>query len=277
MSISFADMNKPKDPTRILIVDGLNLAFRYKHSKIRDFGAHYIGTIESLAKSYNCGKILVVCDKGSSEYRKAIHPGYKSARKEKYENQTEQEKQEAAEFFEDFELAMSEVAEKYPLARFPGVEADDLAAYAVCNTKFSHYWLASSDKDWDLLISPDVSRFSYVTRKEVTFDNFQETYGIDPESYITYKCLTGDSGDSVPGVVGIGEKRAAALIKDYGDIDSILKSLPINSKYKHIQALNSSVELLAKNRKLMDLELYCEEAIGIHLDSYKEILNGIGN
>ena len=55
----------------VLIVDALNLAFRWKHQGRTDFRNQYVETVKSLANSYNCGTILITADWGSSSYRKA--------------------------------------------------------------------------------------------------------------------------------------------------------------------------------------------------------------
>jgi DNA polymerase-1 len=149
--------------------------------------------------------------------------------------------------------------------RFPGVEADDIAAYIV-NQKsklpFDEIWLMSSDRDWDLLVGEGVSRFSYVTRKEVTINNWNNHYDFSPEDYISIKCLMGDSGDNVLGVPGIGPKRAVALVSEYGSCYDIAANIPIAGKYKYIQELNKCKDLLLLNYQLMDLVTYCAEAIG---------------
>mgnify|MGYP003323107283 FL=1 len=153
-----------------------------------------------------------------------------------------------------------------------GVEADDIAAHLVKRKNqyaFENIWLVSSDRDWDLLIQQNVSRFSYVTRKEITIDNWNEHYNVSPEEYISFKCLTGDKGDNVPGIAGIGPKRAEQLIKEYGDAMTIYDNVPLNGKYKYIQELNENAETLLTNYELMDLVTYCEDAIG--LDNLSEI------
>jgi len=66
----------------------------------------------------------------------------------------------------------------------------------------------------------------------------------------------------VPGIVGIGPKRAVQLIKQYGDALSIYDATPIDSKYKFIQALNENAEQILQNYELMDLITYCDNAIG---------------
>ena len=152
-----------------------------------------------------------------------------------------------------------------PLLRFDGVEADDVAAHLVkYKNKYNlgNVWVISSDRDWDLLIQESVSRFSYVNRKEVKLENWHDHYEVTPEQYISLKCLTGDKGDNVPGITGIGPKRAASLITEYGDALTIYDSLPLPSKYKHIQELNASGERILQNYELMDLMSYCDDAIG---------------
>ena len=152
----------------------------------------------------------------------------------------------------------------YPVFRFKGVEADDIAAYLVKyrdKFNFGEIWLISSDRDWDLLIQENVGRFSYVTRKEVTLDNWSDHYEVSPEEYISLKCLTGDKGDNVPGITGIGPKRAKDLIIAYGDAMNIYDSIPLPSKYKHIQELNARGEQILQNYELMDLMSYCDDAV----------------
>lgn len=248
-----------------LVLDALNLSFRYKHKGVSEFTEDYIRTVQSLAHSYNAGKVILVCDKGASIYRKNILPTYKASRKEKFQNQTEEEKQAAEEFFEGFERTIAACEKQFTVLRYQGVEADDLAAYIVKHRTAlgaSKIWLISSDRDWDLLISEEVSRFSYVTRKEVTNENWFDHYDVTPEDYISFKCLTGDSGDDVPGVEGIGPKRAYDLITKYGSAFDIYDSLPISGTAKYIFNLNNSGDLIPKNYELMDLLTYCEEAIG---------------
>lgn len=260
------------DSGTALIVDALNLAFRWKHQGRTDFRHDYVAVVKSLANSYNCGNVIITADWGSSSYRKEILPEYKQNRKDKYATQTEEEKQAFINFFEEYEETLELLAEEYQVLRFKGVEADDLAAHLVKRKKdygLDDVWLISSDRDWDLLIQDGVSRFSYVTRKEVTIDNWSDHYNVTPEEYISFKCLTGDKGDNVPGISGIGPKRAEGLIKDYGDAMTIYDNIPLSGSYKYIQELNANAEVLLKNYELMDLVTYCDEAIGV--DNVSEI------
>jgi 5'-3' exonuclease len=269
MATTIANLGAPAPIGNLLIVDGLNVAFRWKHQNILDFKYDYIRTIESLAKSYNAGTIIVCADGGSS-YRKEIYPEYKANRKERYAEQTEQEAKEFEMFMAEFADTLTLIKEKYPVFHFRGVEADDIAAYITKNFDFDDCWLISSDKDWDLLINDKVSRFSTVTRKETTVHNWDEHYDFDRDDYITFKCLTGDKGDNVPGVPGVGPKRAVQLMEQYGTVFDIYDACPLEGKYKYIQSVNENAEQLLTNVELMDLIAYCEDAIG---EENKEVIN----
>ena len=264
MAINFSSLGNQIQNGNLLIVDGLNVAFRWKHSKQLEFKHDYVRTVESLAKSYNCGNIIVLAD-GGSTYRKNIYPEYKANRKERYAEQTPQEQAEFEQFMGEFSNAFTNLKKKGHLTiKQKGLEADDLAAWIVGKKEefgIDEIWLISSDKDWDLLIQDKVSRFSTVTRKEITLDNWDDHYDIEPDKYLTLKCLAGDTGDNVPGISGIGPKRAVSLIEQYGDLFDIYNACPIDSHYKFIQTLNENADRLLLNAELMDLESYSEQAL----------------
>jgi len=264
MAITFSSLGDPAPTGNLLIVDALNIAFRWKHQGVTDYKYDYVRTVESLAKSYNAGTIIICADGGSS-YRKAIFPEYKANRKEKYAEQTEQEAKEFEIFMAEFSNTLTLLKKSHPVFQFKGVEADDIAAYISMNLdkfNFDECWMISSDRDWDLLINEKVSRFSTVTRKEVTLDTWDEHYDFEVENYITFKCLTGDKGDNVPGIPGVGPKRAVQLMEQYGNVFDIYGACPIEGKYKYIESLNENAEQLLMNVELMDLVTYAGEAIG---------------
>jgi DNA polymerase-1 len=264
MAINFSSLGNQVQNGNLLIVDGLNVAFRWKHSKQLEYKHDYVRTVESLAKSYDCGNIVILAD-GGSTYRKRLSPDYKANRSDKYAEQTAQEKAEFAQFMGEFKNAFTQLEKRGHLTiRQDGLEADDLAAWIVgkkAEFGIGQIWMVSSDRDWDLLIQDGVSRFSTVTRKEITIDNWEDHYDVEPSMYLTQKCLAGDTGDNVPGISGIGPKRAIALIEQYGDLFDIYNACPISSKYKFIQSLNENAERLLLNAELMDLVSYSEQAL----------------
>jgi 5'-3' exonuclease len=258
----------PRD--NVLLVDAMNLAFRWKNhgkshtsSQLTKFAEEFVATIESLARSYNAGQIIVAADMKGSSYRRELYPDYKGNRKDAYKDQTSAEKKESELFFNEYERCLELADKRFLLLRYEGVEADDIAAYIVTRRRWygiSQIWLISSDRDWDLLIKPDVHRFSTVTRKEITLETWP--YEVPPEQYLCYKCLTGDPGDNIPGVPKVGPKTAAKLLAEWGSSFEICDAIPLPGKYVYIQNVNASKDQILLNHELMDLETYCEEAIG---------------
>ena len=266
MGKNFSEMsNEPVDGSNLMIVDGLNLAFRFKHANKKEFSVEYFNLIRSLQKSYDASKVFILGD-GGSYYRKEIYTKYKANREELRAKQTEEEANDFQEYLLEFQKSLALLQTKgYGTLIFKGVEADDIAAYLTkkLKYKYNHVWLISSDKDWDLLVDDNVSRFSYRTRKEITKENWEEHYLYDREEYISIKALMGDKGDNVPGVDGIGEKRAYTILKEFGPSAlDIYDSIPLDKSYKYVQNLNNFKEQLLVNYKLMDLLTFCEDAIG---------------
>lgn len=261
----------------------MNLAFRWKHQGKKEFAQDFIRTVESLAMSYNCSNIIIAADQGNSSYRKDICPEYKANRREKYEQQTEEEKREMEQFFEEYEATLKALSAKYLILRRQYVEADDLAAFVVKHREtlgIDNIWLISSDRDWDLLVDEHVSKFSTVTRKETTLLNWEEFYDFPIEEYISFKVLTGDKGDNIVGIPGIGPKRATDLIKQYETAFNIYDAIPISGTYKYIENLNKNPERLLINYQLMDLISHCEDAIGFSghdLEQIKQEITGFLN
>ena len=259
---TFAKVVKPEN---LLIVDALNVGFRFKHKKATKFVDEYIATVLSLATSYECGTIIVAADQGGSEYRKSIYPEYKANRKDLYNNQTPEEKKQSEQFFAEYERTLEAIDNhpKMKLFRFQGVEADDIAAYLTSRMYdygFDKVWLISSDRDWDLLITKDVSRFSTVTRQEITLETWP--HPVPPDQYISLKVLEGDKGDNVHGFDGVGPKRAADLITQYGSAYDIYDAIPLAGKQKFVQAINDNKDRIILNYELMDLPSFCQDALG---------------
>lgn len=262
-------LDRVVEENNLIIIDALNLAYRWKRAGSRHFSKEYIRTIDSLKKSYKAKYVIITCDKGSSSYRKSIYSQYKGNRAEKYAEQSELEKELTRLFFEDFNEALEHIKQDtpYKVIMYQGVEADDLASYLVKRLKntLNKIWLISSDGDWDLLLADNVSRFSYVTRKEYTLENWDKNHDYTHDEYLSIKCIIGDaanSGDNIRGVPDVGPKRALELVRKYGSALDIVDALPISSSLKYIKNLNSCGELILLNYQLIDLVSYSELAIG---------------
>ena len=137
---------------------------------------------------------------------------------------------------------------RYELA---GWEADDLIGTISrrCEAAGWDCVAVTGDKDSLQLITDHTkvklvsTRMGQTTTKDMTPQTFRETYGFDPIHMIDLKALMGDSSDNIPGVSGVGEKTAMALVQEYGSIDEIYRRLPdINAKPAVIRKLTEGEE-----------------------------------
>ena len=114
-----------------------------------------------------------------------------------------------------------------------GYEADDIlgTAAAACEKTGWDCVIVTGDKDSLQLISEKTSVCNVKTRMGQTEtvvytpERFREEYGFEPKLMVDLKALMGDSSDNIPGVPGVGEKTAMALVQNYGTIEKIYHDL----------------------------------------------------
>ncbi|HXA20055.1 MAG TPA: DNA polymerase I [Thermoanaerobaculia bacterium] len=106
-------------------------------------------------------------------------------------------------------------------------EADDLLGTLACVASDRGYdvVLATSDKDFFQLVGDGIKLFH--TGREVLYDatGVEETFGLPPEKVVDVMAIWGDAIDNIPGVPGIGEKGAKALITEYGSLEGVYENL----------------------------------------------------
>lgn len=249
----------------LLLVDSNNVSYRFiRRANYNDYSAEYIRTITSLAKSYNACRTIAAFDFGKSYYRMAMYDEYKGNRND--DDLSEEEKEKKQEFFN----VLNMLPEQLPcdVAKYRGVEADDIITYLVENLKdkYDHIWIVSSDKDLIQLVDYNVSIFNIFSRKEITIDSLHETLDIEPDEYMLSRIIEGDKGDNIIGIDGIGPKRAQTLAKQYKTLDKLLEALPLKGRAKYIQNLNAGVDKLTKNEQLINLKRYNSEALAAAKD-----------
>jgi len=106
-----------------------------------------------------------------------------------------------------------------------GYEADDVIATYVMNSS-SDTIIVTSDKDYYQLLEPGIVIRDDHHDKVVTFEEYKEEFGLSaPQQWIDVGALTGDSGDNIFGVDGIGIKTACKLIIEHKSLDNLLKYL----------------------------------------------------
>jgi len=114
-----------------------------------------------------------------------------------------------------------------PLLVVSGVEADDvIGTLALEAEKAGHAVLISTgDKDMAQLVTPGVTLINTMNNAILGPDEVVEKYGVPPELIIDFLALMGDSSDNIPGVPGVGEKTAQALLQGIGGLDALYADL----------------------------------------------------
>ena len=116
-----------------------------------------------------------------------------------------------------------------------GFEADDIIGTVSqkCEEQGLECDILTGDKDDLQLASTDTKIYLVTTRMGNTSteiydaDKVMERYGVTPREFIDVKAIMGDSSDNIPGVKGIGEKGALALITKFHDLDTVYGQLDV--------------------------------------------------
>ena len=168
--------------------------------------------------------VCVAFDRREPTFRHQADANYKATRKGMPE--------ELAQQLPVMKQVLSAMA--IPCYELTGYEADDLLGTISrrCQQRGWECVVVTGDKD-SLQLITDQTRVKLVTSRmgqtlttDMTPAVFRETYGFDPIHMIDLKALMGDSSDNIPGVPGIGEKTAMALIQRYGSIDALYAAMP---------------------------------------------------
>ena len=114
-----------------------------------------------------------------------------------------------------------------PLLIIPGVEADDvIGTLAQQATDLSlPVIISTGDKDMAQLVNEHITLVNTMTATVLDPDGVEEKFGVPPTLIIDYLALVGDKADNIPGVPGVGEKTALAILQGLGDMDAIYSDL----------------------------------------------------
>ncbi len=190
--------------------------------------------------------LAVIFDAGSQTFRNQIYDQYKAQRPPPPE-----------ELVPQFQLIRDAVkAFNIPSIEMSGYEADDIiATYAKqAQAQGADVTIVSSDKDLMQLVGPGIGMLDTMKNNRVIGrDEVIEKFGVEPDRVIDVQSLAGDSTDNVPGVPGIGIKTAAELIKEYGDLDSLLARASEIKQPKRREKLIEFAEQARISRKLVTL------------------------
>ena len=201
----------------------------------------FITTLQRLLDEENPEALCVTFDRREPTFRHRADADYKAQRKPM--------PPELAMQLPVMKQVLS--AMSVPCYELVGYEADDLIGTISrkCQAAGWDCVIVTGDKDSLQLITDRTkvklvsTRMGQTTTKDMTPETFREQYGFDPIHMIDLKALMGDTSDNIPGVPGIGEKTAMALVQEYGAIDEIYRLLPdLHAKPAAIRKLTEGEE-----------------------------------
>jgi DNA polymerase-1 len=243
---------------RLLIIDGHALAFRayfafaasnLKNSLTGQPSGAVFGFWRMLFKLLQDEKVSHIAftfDPGTRLHRNDLYEPYKAQRKPMPEDLKPQIK-------EIYEMIQ---ALEFPMYKMDGIEADDIIG-SLCKKfgkDFDQIVILSSDKDLYQVLDKNihmlrgkrgVSEFEHINPEWV-----KTNIGITKEQVIDYMGLVGDTSDNIPGVRGVGEKGAATLIQEYGNLETIYKNIDKLKNKGLIDKLAADKESAFLSRKL---------------------------
>lgn len=210
----------------IILVDGSSYLFRAYHapphltnSKGESTGAIYgvVNMLKSLVRQYQPKKMVVIFDAKGPTFRNEMYSEYKANRPP---------------MPDDLRYQIAPIhkiikAMGLPLVAIEGVEADDVIGTMAQEQaeQGNHVLISTGDKDMAQLVNDKVTLINTMTNTIMTPDGVVDKFGIGPELIIDYLALMGDKVDNIPGVPGVGEKTAVALLQGLGSIENIYQNL----------------------------------------------------
>ncbi len=135
-------------------------------------------------------------------------------------------------------------------------EADDaVASYVLTYENKTKIVIASFDSDFFQLINEDVSVLRYRGDKTIICDStvIRDKFGVLPEQYADFKSLTGDTSDNIKGADKIGLKTAAALLRQFGNLQTVIEKAGEIEKPSIRKSVKQSAERLPNNYRLIKL------------------------
>ncbi|MGU5663685.1 DNA polymerase I [Aeromonas sanarellii] len=173
--------------------------------------------MRSLRKQYPDSHVAVVFDAKGKTFRDDIYPEYKATR---------------ASMPDDLRSQVAPIHQMIKAMGFPflmveGVEADDVIGTLArqATEKQLPVLISTGDKDMAQLVSDHVTLIDTMKDVKTDREGVIEKFGVPPELIIDYLALMGDKVDNIPGMTGVGEKTALALLQGIGSIDQIAANL----------------------------------------------------
>lgn len=205
----------------------------------------YVSALQKLLKTENPPYLAIAHDVSREGFRREIYPEYKANR-----SATPDDLRPQLPIIRD-------IIEAYGIKQFAieGFEADDIVA--TLSTRFEaegfEIVMVANDKDLKQLLTDKVVMFEPSSGRMTTVETLKEKLGVTPDQFIDVQALQGDTSDNIPGVPGIGEKTAAQLVAEFGDLEGILSNIDQISGKKRKENLTIYADQARMSRKLVTL------------------------
>jgi 5'-3' exonuclease len=177
----------------------------------------FTNIVLKLLKQHRPEYVVVALDAGRETFRNDMYAEYKSNRPEA-----------PAELIPQFPYFRKVLdALNLPLLELPGYEADDIIA-TLCGAmsgKGCEVIVVSSDKDLMQLVTDGIRLLDSAKDRWIGAEQVREKFGVAPQQVIEVMGLMGDPVDNIPGVKGIGEKTAIALIQRFQTLENLFDHL----------------------------------------------------
>lgn len=248
-------MGQAKSRKKLVLLDGHALAYRAFHALPADMSTSQ-GEPTNAVYGFT-SMLLKVLEEHTPDYIAASFDAGDSARTEKYA----QYKAQRAKMPDSLHIQMDRIRElvdafSIPVYEVEGYEADDVLGTLAQQAEEAGVdtLIVTGDTDTFQIITPHVhvltSRGYFSDTVIYDPDGIEERYGLKPAQLPDYKGLKGDASDNIPGVPGIGDKTATALLKEYGTVETAVEHLDQISNTRARNALTEHRETALLSKEL---------------------------
>ena len=269
-------------PKRLFLIDGMALAYRAYFSLIRTplisskgmntsaiFG--FINTLNKLIDDEKPDYIAVAFDTDKPTFRHKQYKEYKATREAMPDDLVPQIGK-IKEVISAFNI---------PMIELHGYEADDIIGTLVKRAEKEGVisFMVTADKDYMQLIDKNIKLYKPTRSAQgrqisdveiIGVDGVKERFGVGPERVTDILGLMGDKVDNIPGIPGIGEKTASALIQEYGSLDNLYKNIDKITKPKLKENLLAYKNDAFLSRKLATIFTEVPIDVDFHKLTYSE-------
>lgn len=250
--------------SRLVLIDGNSLLYRSYYairrlSNSKGFPTNaiygFLSTLRKIRAELRPAYLAVVFDVKGPTVRHEAYEAYKAHRKPMPEDLVPQ-----VPVLRDVLRAL-----RVPSLELAKYEADDILATLARRAaeRGLESLVVTTDKDLLQIVAPKIS--VYNPSKEIVIDagGVKDYFGVESFQVVDVLALWGDPTDNVPGVPGIGEKTAKALIRDHGSLDRLLADLPRLGNPRLREKIETNRKLLDLSRRLVTVESDLDVALDL--------------